>query len=119
MFATPSLRKFHREVAHRFARNDMLRLYGLLVNDECIAVQYNFAANGRVYAYLAGFDPAWSRSSPGAVLLAHSIGDAISEDDREFDFLRRAEEFKYAWGAVDRPTEQLLIRTRLGSRIAS
>jgi CelD/BcsL family acetyltransferase involved in cellulose biosynthesis len=119
MFARPSLRKFHREVAHRFARNDMLRLYGLLVNGQCVAVQYNFAANRRVYAYLAGFDPAWNRSSPGAVLLAHSIEDAIAEGDREFDFLRQAEEFKYSWGAVDQRTEQLLIRTQAGSRIAS
>lgn len=99
MFSSSNLRTFHREAAARFASAGMLRLYGLAVNSEVIAVQYNFAAKGRVYAYQAGFDPAWSKSSPGSVLIAHSIEDAIAEGAHEFDFLRQCEEFKYAWGA--------------------
>lgn len=110
MFGTPQLRAFHRDVARGFCRAGMLRLYGLLADGQCIAVQYNFAARQRVYAYLSGFDPAWSRVSPGALLLAHSIGDAIAEGAREFDFLRRRERFKYDWGAIDTPNQRLQIR---------
>ena len=109
MFSTAALRTFHGEVVRRFSEAGTLRLYGLLVNGECIAVQYNFAAKGRVYAYQAGFDPAWAHSSPGTVVLAHSIEDAIRERAREFDFLRRAEDFKYAWGAHDTYVYHLVI----------
>ena len=108
MFATPALRSFHREAAGRFDRSGILRLYGLKVNGECIAVIYNFAAKGRVYAYLSGFDPCWARVSPGSLLLAHSIAGAIAEGAREFDFLRHCEDFKHAWGAIDTATERLL-----------
>ena len=109
VLSTAALRTFHREVARRFGELGWLRLFALVLNDRCIAVQYNFAAKKRVYAYLSGFDPAWSRCSPGAVLLAHSIRTAIEEGAREFDFLRHAEAFKYSWRAIDRPTKRFLI----------
>ena len=108
MFATDRLRAFHRETAARFCAQGILRLYGLMVDGQPVAVQYNFAAKRRAYAYQAGFDVAWGRESPGAVLLAHSIDDAIAEGAREFDFLRRPEPFKYAWGAVDAFTSRLV-----------
>jgi CelD/BcsL family acetyltransferase involved in cellulose biosynthesis len=104
MLATAALQAFHREVAVRFERAGLLRLFGLRVNGESIAVQYNFTAKGRVFLYLSGFDPGWNRVSPGAVLLAHSIGDAVAEGARECDFLRKPEAFKYLWGARDRRT---------------
>lgn len=112
MFSSGALRKFHAEVVRRFSDAGLLRLYGLLLDGECIAVQYNFAAKGRVYAYQAGFDPAWSRSSPGSVVLAHSIEEAIREGAREFDFLRHAQDFKYAWGARDTFVYHLVIPRR-------
>jgi CelD/BcsL family acetyltransferase involved in cellulose biosynthesis len=101
MFSTSKLREFHRSAAARLAAAGMLRLFGLAVEGEVIAVQYNFAAKDRVYAYQAGFDPAWGKLSPGSVLLAHSIEDAIADGAREFEFLRQREDFKYAWGAVE------------------
>ncbi len=109
MFSSEALRNFHAEVARRFFRSGMLRLFGLLVNGECAAVQYNFAAKGRVYAYLSGFDRALARSSPGAVLLARSVEEAIEEGAREFDFLRHAEDFKHGWGATEHANQRLLI----------
>lgn len=108
MFATERLRAFHSETAARFCEQGMLRLYGLILDGQPIAVQYNFTAKRRVYAYQAGFDTAWTRESPGAVLLAHTIEDAIAEGAREFDFLRHPEPFKYAWGAADSFTTRLL-----------
>ena len=104
------LQKFHRETAEAMQKAGLLRLYGLFLNDECIAVQYNLVAKGTAYAYLAGFDPAWGKSSPGAVLLKHSISAAIEEGVREFDFLRQPETFKYQWGAKDRPNYRLTLR---------
>ena len=38
MFAADTLRAFHREVAARFAERGMLRLFGLALGDQVIAV---------------------------------------------------------------------------------
>jgi CelD/BcsL family acetyltransferase involved in cellulose biosynthesis len=109
MFSTENLKAFHKETADRMSRNGLLRLYGIAVEGRFIGVQYNFAAKGRVYAYQSGFDPEWARASPGAVILAHSIREAIGEGASEFDFLRHRAEFKDAWGAVAAPNRRLLL----------
>ena len=51
---------------------------------------------------LAGFDPAFSKLSPGTLTIGHAIDQAIREGATEFDFLRGGEPYKYHWGAVDR-----------------
>ena len=107
MLSSEKLEGFHREIARRFCTRGFLRLFVLHVEGSPIAVQYNFAAKGRVYAYLSGFDTAWSRVSPGALVLAHSIAAAIGEGAAVLDFLRKREDFKYAWGATDRENFRL------------
>ena len=62
---TDRLIEFHREAVSRFLERGILRLDGLRLNSETIAVQYNFAAKESTYAYLSGFEPAWSKHSPG------------------------------------------------------
>ena len=49
-----------------------------------------------------GFDPAWSRLSPGMVSVAEAMRHAAAEGACEFHFLRGPEAYKYAWGARDR-----------------
>jgi CelD/BcsL family acetyltransferase involved in cellulose biosynthesis len=110
MFSTRSLCAFHWELANGTCCGGMLRIYGLVLNDRYLAVQYNLSAKGRTYAYQAGFDPAQARLSPGAVLLAYSIREAIAQGDREFDFLRHPAPFKHDWGAAAVPNRRLLIR---------
>ena len=109
---TDGLIEFHREASSRFLERGMLRLDGLRLNGETIAVQYNFAAKASTYAYLSGFEPAWSKQSPGAVLLKHSISEAITAGSRCFDFLRKQEAFKYEWGATDRVNFRLHLTNR-------
>jgi CelD/BcsL family acetyltransferase involved in cellulose biosynthesis len=109
---TDCLIEFHREAAARFLERGILRLHGLKLNGETIAVQYNFAARTSTYAYLSGFEPAWSKHSPGAVLLKYSISEAVTEGSQCFDFLRKQEAFKYEWRAVDRVNFRLHLTNR-------
>lgn len=109
MLAGAALQKFHLEAAPRLAREGLVRMYALRIGGAVIAVQYNLWRDGRVYAYLSGFDPAHQRNSPGAALLAHSIRCAIEEGATRFDFLRNREEFKYEWGARDRVNRKLIV----------
>jgi CelD/BcsL family acetyltransferase involved in cellulose biosynthesis len=96
--------RFHREAAPALLGLGLLRLHVLLLDDEPAAAYYGFAANGRACYYLSGFDPDRARLSPGTLVVAHAMEQAIREGAAEFDFLRGREPHKYRWGAVDRPT---------------
>lgn len=109
MPAQPDLRAFHCAAAREIERRGMLRLYGLRAGASLLAVLYGFAARGRFYAYLSGFDPAVERFSPGAALLAMAIERSIEEGLREFDLLRKRESYKYLWGAEEQVNRRLLV----------
>ena len=46
--------------------------------------------------------------SPGTLLIAYALEDAVSRGDSEFDFLRGNEPYKYRWGARDRFNRRVL-----------
>ena len=109
MLETGNKQRFHAEVAHAMARTGHLRMHSLRLHGEIVAVVYAFEGHGRTYAYLGGFDPSLSKLSPGCLIMEHSIAQAIEEGSAEFDFLRKQEEYKYWWGAVDRPNARLML----------
>ena len=86
-------------------------MYALALGGHLAAAFYGFHAAGRTIFYLSGFDPAFARYSPGKLVVAHAIEQAIARDAaRAFDFLRGAEAYKYAWGAVDEPLFRRSVR---------
>jgi CelD/BcsL family acetyltransferase involved in cellulose biosynthesis len=110
--AEPVVRKFHLQAAQRMLDVGVLRLYVLRIEDSTAAAYYGFAAKGLAYAYLSGFDPQFAHLSPGTQIVAHAIEEAVREGAREFHFLRGGEAYKYAWGAVDRPSAALALTRR-------
>lgn len=107
------IQSFHRAAARGLQARDLLRLYRLWIGSSVAAVYYGFVAKGRAYAYLGGFDPCLPRLSPGAQIIAYAIEQGIAEGATSFDFLRGAESYKYAWGAVDQnKISRYLIRQR-------
>ncbi|HYO82582.1 MAG TPA: GNAT family N-acetyltransferase, partial [Bryobacteraceae bacterium] len=94
---------FHLRASAGFSRAGMLRLHVLKVGARTAGVLYGFARNGRMHYYLSGYDPQLERFSPGSLLIEHAIEHARAAGDRDFDFLRGSEPYKYRWGAVDRP----------------
>jgi CelD/BcsL family acetyltransferase involved in cellulose biosynthesis len=101
-FEDPRVEAFFTAAVPGLIEQGLVRLYALTIADVVAAVYYGFLHNGRAYAYLGGFDPAFAFESPGAILLAHAIENAAKEGARVFDFLRGDERYKYAWGARDR-----------------
>jgi len=96
------VQRFHREAARGLLDAGALRLYAIRLGDRIVAVLYGFAHAGIVYYYLSGYDPELERLSIGTLIVAHAIEQAVREGATTFDFLRGAEEYKYAWGATDR-----------------
>ena len=101
VLAEPDAQSFLREASLDLLANGALRLYALRVAGRVVASLYGFHHARRTYYYLGGFDPEFSDCSPGTVLVAHAILEAIGEGATEFDFLRGREDYKYRWGAVD------------------
>ena len=93
---------FHRRVVPAFAKRGWLRFHGLRMDGELQAVLYAFAKNRRVYYYLSGFNPKLAEFGPGSLLIHEAMQYALAQGDRDFDFLRGVEPYKYRWGAVNR-----------------
>jgi CelD/BcsL family acetyltransferase involved in cellulose biosynthesis len=119
-FADARVRAMHHEVAEKFRARGWLALHRLVTNDETRASFYCFHLGARVYYYLSGFDPELYKHSPGNVLMAFAIQQAIASGAREFDLLRGDETYKYGWNAEDRKTLRLILgHSSLRSRFAT
>jgi CelD/BcsL family acetyltransferase involved in cellulose biosynthesis len=94
----------------------------LYLADHPIAVQGSFVDQQArtIRHYLAGFDDRFADLSPGRVLDAWCIRDAIGQGFRAVDFLRGDEPYKRQLGAQPRFTRNIVItRRRLASRVRS
>lgn len=110
--STPFQRKkfvtFHREMAAVALGRDWLRLYTLTVDGNLIAIYYCFIYHKVTVDYQSGFDIEWSVFSPGQLLLAHVIREAIHAGAREFDMLRGSHDYKSSWADQVRKEPHLL-----------
>jgi CelD/BcsL family acetyltransferase involved in cellulose biosynthesis len=88
---------FHRSVALKAFESNLLRLYYLQVNTEIVAVVYCYRIADTVQSYLSGFDERFSIYSPGMLINAFAIEQAILEGAKRFDFLEGEERYKQSW----------------------
>lgn len=101
------VRRFHELSAPGLLASGLLRLHVLCAGPEVIAAHYVLVDRQRAYAYIAGFDPGWSRYSPGTLLMAYAMAHAIEDGCRQFDMLRGAESYKWSWGVVQRTSARV------------
>jgi CelD/BcsL family acetyltransferase involved in cellulose biosynthesis len=115
VLADPRVREMHREIVPAFLARGCLRLAGLWLDRELVAVLYGVAWHGRTYCYLQGIAPHAAYYSPGVALLRFVIEQAIAEGGHEVDLLRGAESYKYLWGATDRRNHALHLEPAVSS----
>jgi CelD/BcsL family acetyltransferase involved in cellulose biosynthesis len=118
VLAEERVRRFHREAAAALGAAGLLRLFTLAFEGRVVAAFYGFHDRARTYGYLTGFDPACEYESPGVLILAHVMEEAMREGAREFHFLRGQEPYKYDWGALDRWNQRRSLR-RTGAQHAA
>jgi CelD/BcsL family acetyltransferase involved in cellulose biosynthesis len=110
VFMDESMQSFFQAIASAAFRRGWLRLAFLLINGVKTAAMLCFDYNDSFLLYNSGYDPELFGSlSPGVVLLAYSIRDAIDRGLRVFDFLQGAEEYKYRLGGQDTRVCRLMI----------
>ncbi|NNG46964.1 MAG: GNAT family N-acetyltransferase [Deltaproteobacteria bacterium] len=102
--------RFFREMAEGFLSAGRLRLAFLSRDGGDMASALHIAWDGALLLYNSGFDPGYREASPGLVLLARCIEDAIRDGFREYDFLRGRERYKYDLGGRDRVVYRATVR---------
>jgi CelD/BcsL family acetyltransferase involved in cellulose biosynthesis len=111
-FAKPAVRSFHAEFASAALERGWLRFHLLEVDGVPIAANYGWLIGTR-WSYLqAGLDPAWSRYSPGFLLLAETIREAIGEGASEYDLLLGDEAYKSRFATSTRRARTVVLARR-------
>lgn len=91
---TPIGLGFNRSVLAALAEYDVPRIVTLRLDGRAIAFHYYFAFCGRMYVYHLGFDPSFSRFSPGLLNTLDTIEAASAEGLERVEFLGGAERYK-------------------------
>lgn len=111
VFADSAIARFHREVAQLFARRGWLYLAFMNANGERAATLYCFVFKDDLAVYLTGNA---NRSdvfkySPGRVLTAFCMEEAVKMGKKVCDFMRGTEPYKYELDARDVPNWTILM----------
>ena len=103
-----------RIVFQRCFEGDVFWLNVLWSEDTPIAADAGFVDRWRKVwsSYLGGWDDRFARLSPGSLLMAHNIRYAIEHGFQVYDFLRGAEDYKFAFGTRERFTIDAIITRR-------
>jgi len=99
-FASPLFREFLERVTMVCQAAGLSRIYFLSLNGVRFAAVHTFTINGRCCFYLSGLDRQHELAnlSPGTVLLARTIRDAIEAGITFFDFQGGDEGYKFRLG---------------------
>lgn len=110
-FMTPEMAAFFQRLVVVMHAAGWLYLAFLQVNGEQAAAMLAFSYHDRLLIYNSGYDPAkYSDLSPGIVLTARIIEDAIARGIKVFDFLQGNEVYKYRFGAQDTAVYEVSLR---------
>jgi len=100
-FDTDAVQDFHAELLRLMPRERVM--FRCLRKDaEIFAMFYGFVVAKRLFYFQLGYDPAWSDSSPGLVLLSQTIRETFVLGCREYNFLQGNEPFKATWTRTTR-----------------
>jgi CelD/BcsL family acetyltransferase involved in cellulose biosynthesis len=109
-FMDDRMEQFFRGALAAFAERGAARLWFLDTAAGPIASFVTIEWDGTVGLYNSGFAPERAALSPGVVLLAQLIRDAIARGCRRFDFLRGEERYKYEFEPVAEAVYHVRIR---------
>ncbi|HTU67463.1 MAG TPA: GNAT family N-acetyltransferase [Steroidobacteraceae bacterium] len=101
-FDTDAVQDFHAELLRIFPRERVV-FRCLRKDGEIFAMFYGFVVANRLFYFQLGYDPKWSDSSPGLVLLSQTIRETFEIGCREYNFLQGNEPFKATWTKAARP----------------
>ncbi len=101
---------WHRESVPELQSAGLLRLYGLELAGEVVAVLYALRVRWVESFYLIGSAPEFAEVHPGTLLTAMAMEQAAGEGVEVIDMLRGEEAYKRFWRVTDVPTFGFAVR---------
>lgn len=99
MVRANGLAEFLRHAALELAREKMLRIFSLKLEEKVVAIILSIAYRGTLFNYLTGFDPCYETAGVGRRLLFEAIRYGFGNGFKAWNFLRGDEPYKSWWGA--------------------
>ncbi len=118
VLGSPQKQEFLRAYCRAAGRRDEVRLYELCIETRIHAVLLAMHCSGVAYFYQMGWDPQCPLHSPGVLVMAASIEQAIAEGMSRYDFLRGDEEYKARWTGEYVQASTIAIALRAPARAA-
>lgn len=114
---TPFPSQFNHEIVRDFYRRFVDRMYPLgwvllptlTLNDEFLALYLAFPYRNTLYLYTTSFNGAYSRRSPGQVILRFLFDYAVEHNIGQLDFARGDETYKDRFANVFRQNRKIVI----------
>lgn len=111
---------WYNKILHYHYENKLLRVFTLKCNGKPVSVLACILdpVKNTVVAYVTSYDPVFSKISPGIVIFADAIKQAIGDGYKIFDFTVGLDRYKISMGAKKQSTNNVIIeRKALRSRI--
>lgn len=116
-FGGEPARRGFRALLHALGARDIAGIHTLTTPEAAVAVAVTFRFRGTSSFFLGGFDPDQQRLSPGKVIQALIITEAIEEGASEYDFLFGDEPYKLTWASGERSVFDVEILTGSWRRV--
>ncbi len=100
------------EIGTELMRRDWLRIKFLWIKEDAAACTLNMPSRIGPLVYNGGFSPDFHWWSPGTVITALAVKQAIDEKATWYDMLRGSEEYKYRFGGKDEPVLRMVLKPR-------
>jgi CelD/BcsL family acetyltransferase involved in cellulose biosynthesis len=119
-FASKVCRNFLYAVSVQLAARGAIRLFGLKIGAEIVAMRLGFVVGDSLYLYYSGFDPAWARYGVMTTTVAEAIKYAIAQGLKTVNLSPTKDLSKSRWSPrqIDYPSAYEP-GERLRSRLAS
>ena len=108
LFLTPKMKMQMSSLMNMAFEQNYLHFAFLEADGKTAAAYLMFDYNNKLWVYNSGYDRNYNDLSVGWVLLGHLIEWSCINGRAEFDFMRGNEDYKFKFGAVDRPVLQLI-----------
>ena len=87
----PAKERFFRSYLRACAERGETRIAAMRIDGTMVATQLAIAWRGRYWLYKIGFDEAFSKCSPGTLLMLHALGEAAGEGLSGFEMMGEAD----------------------------
>jgi len=108
-FLTERMTAFFQGLVRAMAREGLLRLGLLYLDNALAAATLSFDYNGQVLLYNNGFDPVYERLSVGLLSKVYGLRHSIEQGRCRYDFLKGNEIYKYRLGGQEVPLHRCRI----------